>query len=174
MVSIATPTTISNDVAPSSSELTPVNVDAINGRIATVPRNNAPMSVIRLSVRSVMLRVSSRAHARNKRALPLQILRNLLLLKNHHGVEVRERRPPARSRRCCTGGCSDSRTVTIQPAKFLSVSCWMSSRNCAISPGKTRMLTAKIKRDHSRGVDLEGMNVVFPPYMRPDRTRFAW
>ncbi len=75
MVSIATPTTISNDVAPSRSELTPVNVAAINGRIATVPRNKrADQRDPVERPHQVLLRVSSRSHSGNERPLPLQIL----------------------------------------------------------------------------------------------------
>ena len=51
MVSIATPTTISIDVALSSSVWIPVICDAMYGRIATSPRKSAPTSVIRVSTR---------------------------------------------------------------------------------------------------------------------------
>ena len=64
--------------------------------------------------------------------------------------------------------------MTIRRRSFCSVSLLEVDRNCAINPGKTRMLTAKISGIIPAELTLSGMNVVLPPYMRPDRTRFAW
>ena len=92
MVSIATPTTMSSEVAPSSSELTPVSVrrDERQDRDSAQKQRPDQRDPVERP-HQVLLRVLSRSHSGNERALALQILGDLLLLKDHHRVEVGER-----------------------------------------------------------------------------------